>query len=73
MLLHRTPAWADLEQIKAFYRLAAAFSKLYVPHHVDHILPLNGDTVSGLHVAENLRVIPARDNLLKGSRLLEAA
>ena len=68
--LQRTPAWADQEQIKAFYRLAAAFSKLYVPHHVDHIIPLNGDTVSGLHVAVNLRIISAQDNLRKGSRLL---
>lgn len=65
----RTPVWADHEKIKAFYRLAAAFSELYVPHHVDHIIPLNGKTASGLHVEHNLQVIPATDNLLKGSRL----
>jgi hypothetical protein len=69
----RTPAWSDLDQIKAFYRLAAAFSKLYVPHHVDHIIPLNGKTVSGLHVPLNLRVIPATDNLHKSAQLLLGA
>lgn len=65
----RTPVWADHEKIKAFYRLAAAFSELYVPHHVDHIIPLNGKTASGLHVEHNLQVIPATDNLFKGARL----
>jgi hypothetical protein len=68
----RTPVWADHDKIRAFYRLAAAFSKLYVPHHVDHIYPLNGPLVSGLHVPLNLRVIPATDNLRKGSQLLAA-
>jgi hypothetical protein len=72
-LKQRTPAWADGEKIAAFYRLAAAFSKLYVPHHVDHIYPLNGETVSGLHVEDNLRVIPAEDNLRKGADLPMAA
>jgi hypothetical protein len=69
----RTPAWADQDKIRAFYRLAAAFSKLYVPHHVDHIIPLNGKTVSGLHVPLNLRVIPATDNLHKSAQLLLGA
>ena len=68
----RIPAWADHDKIRAFYRLAAEFSKLYVPHHVDHIVPLNGELVSGLHVENNLQVIPAQDNLRKGAQLLAA-
>jgi hypothetical protein len=70
--LQRTPAWADHDKTRAFYRLVAAFSKLYVPHHVDHIVPLNGATVSGLHVENNLQVLVAEDNLRKGSQLLAA-
>lgn len=68
--LHRTPPWADLSAIRAIYaereRIEAATG---IPHHVDHIIPLRGTHVSGLHIAANLRVIPAAENLAKGNRL----
>lgn len=38
--------------------------------HIDHMLPLRGKSVSGLHVAENIQVIPAELNLLKGNKLM---
>lgn len=63
---HRTPKWSDLKKIREIYQEA---QKLGPAYHVDHIIPLNGDLVSGLHVPENLQIIPAKENLLKGSKL----
>ncbi len=68
----RTPKWADHEEIKAIYREAALLTKKTgVKHHVDHVVPLKGKTVSGLHVEYNLRAIPAVENLKKANRLTE--
>lgn len=73
-LAARTPLWADLVAIAAFYEQAARVSKcLGVPHHVDHIVPLKGRRVSGLHVALNLRVVPAVVNLRKRNSFEVAA
>lgn len=70
--IQRTPTWANLEAIKEFYILAARLTlETGIKHHVDHIIPLQGKTVSGFHVESNLRVIPAKENLSKGNRLLE--
>ena len=57
-----TPAWADLVAITAFYKACPTGM------HVDHIIPLRGKCVSGLHVLPNLQYLTARANLSKGSR-----
>jgi len=70
MLLHATPSWADDKAIKSKYVMAsfltmATFGKGY---HVDHIVPLQGKNVCGLHVEGNLQLMRAEDNLSKGNR-----
>lgn len=67
--LQRTPPWADMSAIRAVYEHARRLSEeTGVEHHVDHEFPLQGKKVSGLHVAENLRPIPAQDNIRKSNR-----
>jgi hypothetical protein len=71
--LNRTPAWLtpdDNWMIEQAYELAAIRTKMFgFSWHVDHIIPLQGKTVSGLHVPTNLQVIPAVDNIRKGNRV----
>ena len=68
--LQRTPAWdPDAHLIIAKYQLAAMLTKASgIEHHVDHIIPLQGKKVSGLHVFSNLRVIPGSDNVKKSNK-----
>lgn len=68
----RTPPWLnDLQkkQIRYLYKKARAlYLETGVKMHVDHIVPINGAIVSGLHVPWNLRIITAKENLQKGAR-----
>ena len=58
----RCPAWADKEAIRKFY--------LNCPEgfHVDHVIPLRGKLVSGLHIISNLQYLPALENIKKGNK-----
>ena len=68
-LLQRVPAWdPNTHLIIAKYQLAAMLTKASgIEHHVDHIIPLQGKKVSGLHTFANLRVIPGSDNVKKSN------
>lgn len=73
--LQRTPNWITQEhliEIETFYSAAIAF-RIYTGHeyHVDHMVPLQGKTVSGLHVPWNLQVILADDNLKKNNKYVD--
>jgi len=68
-----TPSWLtaiDKAQIQEMYDVSVAReTQIGVKHHVDHIIPIMGKNVSGMHVPWNLQVITATENLSKGWRI----
>jgi 5-methylcytosine-specific restriction endonuclease McrA len=63
--LQQTPSWSESQDIAELYGFA---TKLDGDFHVDHIVPLQGKLVSGLHVYDNLQILSAADNLTKGNK-----
>jgi len=66
---HATPAWLTREhheQIKELHEIARMFM-LYTgtEYHVDHIVPLAGNGVCGLHVPWNITVLEGIENQRK--------
>ena len=71
--MERTPKWLDKEEKKLIRDLYKERDRLnreegYIKYHVDHIFPLAGKTVSGLHVLNNLEIITAEENLRKTNK-----
>lgn len=58
----RTPSWANLEKIKEFYKNCPE------GYQVDHIYPLHGKTVSGLHIETNLQYLTKSENCRKSNK-----
>lgn len=62
----RTPKWADRSAIKKIYDCARELREQTGTNiEVDHIIPLRGKNVSGLHIAENLQISSGMQNRMK--------
>ena len=61
-ILQATPKWANLSEINNFY--------IDRPegYEVDHIIPLKGELVCGLHVTTNLQYLTIKDNRSKSNK-----
>ena len=70
-----TPRWLTAEhklEIRLKYRLAIELSRrMGVLHVVDHVIPLQGETVCGLHVPWNMEVITQEENLQKSNKYVD--
>ena len=67
--LQATPIWSDLDNIKLIYQKAKEFSqRLGIQLVVDHVIPLNGKTVYGLHVPDNLQLLTKELNSEKNNK-----
>lgn len=70
--LKATPKWMtkeDFAAVQEWYQLAKDLQWLSEEKlHVDHIVPLLGKDVCGLHIAANLQILPASENLRKKNK-----
>ena len=70
--LQASPPWLtpqQLHNISNLYRLCGKINdQTGKPHHVDHVVPLQGKNICGLHVPWNLAIIPASMNLAKSNK-----
>jgi hypothetical protein len=69
--IQRMPAWLNaghMLEMESIYAYCSALRNVGFDYHVDHIVPLRGDEVSGLHAPWNLQVILGVENMSKGNR-----
>lgn len=71
-LLKRTPLWLTEQNwthIACIYSVCDMLNREGTgPYEVDHVVPLQGKTVCGLHVPWNLRIITRKENRSKGNK-----
>jgi len=66
----RSAAWANVSHMALFYEVAQLLKEITGERQsVDHIIPLQGDNISGLHVENNLLVMSLVDNISKGKKI----
>ena len=66
--LKATPKWADMDEIREWYKTAALMRQQGCDVQVDHIVPLRSPIVCGLHVEHNLQILTSKMNQTKNNR-----
>lgn len=67
--LQAIPLWYENEKVKLIYLKRGELSKLWgIQLHVDHIIPLQGENVCGLHCWDNLQLMEAKLNISKNNK-----
>lgn len=59
-----TPKWANIAAMRDF------IDSCPDGFHLDHIIPLFGEDVCGLHILENLQFLPAQENIRKSNKVI---
>lgn len=70
--MKRTPSWLNLGhwfEMESVYKYCSALRKIGLDYEVDHIVPMQGQFVSGLHVPWNLQILTGKENSSKGNRV----
>lgn len=66
-----TPAWFEKECVEGIEFLRLLYNELFpedAPWHIDHIIPIAGENVCGLHVHTNMQLLPWRENIVKSNK-----
>lgn len=69
--LRATPPWFDPTKVTEVYELAREFRDAGLDVHVDHVVPLRGRNVCGLHTHQNLRLLLAPSNQVKSNKFVQ--
>lgn len=68
-MLRAIPPWADMSKVLVFYEeCQRVTAETGVPHHVDHIVPIQSKYVCGLHCEMNLQILTGTENIRKGNK-----
>lgn len=72
IMKYAKPEWRDNKKIKSIYEKCKKLNELagFIKYHVDHIIPIKGREVCGLHWHENLQIMTAEENQRKQNKLL---